>query len=326
MLGAMIPELEALPGVESAALTQKLPLRGSGHNWGFYVEGLEPGETTTTAFRVVTPGYLRTLGIGIRAGRDFTAADASSEEPLVIINEATRRTFFGSIDPIGRMVASGTGGLARVIGVSENAAEAGLTDGAVPARYMLLSHVPSTALQQTVVIRTRPGVDATSLFSGARSTIERVAPIVAVGSTTTMQDVFDRALGPALQLQRLLVMLGGLALLLGAIGVYGVVAHFVGRRRREWSIRMALGLRPSQLIARIVTRGGLLVAAGAMIGTIASLALMRVLATFLYDVTPADATSLLVATAILLAAGMIAALIPAWRAARADPAGVLREQ
>lgn len=89
---------------------------------------------------------------------------------------------------------------------------------------------------------------------------------------------------------------------------------------------MALGLRPSQLIARIVTRGGLLVAAGAMIGTIASLALMRVLATFLYDVTPADATSLLVATAILLAAGMIAALIPAWRAARADPAGVLREQ
>lgn len=326
MLGAMIPELEALPGVESAALTQKLPLRGSGNNWGFYVEGLEPGETTTTAFRIVTPGYLRTLGIGIRAGRDFTAADAVSEEPLVIINEATRRTFFGSIDPIGRMVASGTGGLARVIGVSENAAEAGLTDGAVPARYMLLSHVPSTALQQTVVIRTRPGVDATSLFSGARSTIERVAPIVAVGSTTTMQDVFDRALGPALQLQRLLVMLGGLALLLGAIGVYGVVAHFVGRRRREWSIRMALGLRPSQLIARIVTRGGLLVAAGAMIGTIASLALMRVLATFLYDVTPADAASLLVATAILLAAGMIAALIPAWRAARADPAGVLREQ
>jgi predicted permease len=326
MLGAMIPELEALPGVKSAALTQKLPLRGTGHNWGFFVEGIEPGDRTTTAFRIVTPGYLRTMGIGIRAGRDFTEADASSEEPLVIINEATRHVFFGDVDPIGRMVASGTGGLARVIGVAEDAAEAGLIDGQTPARYMLLSHVPSTALQQTVVIRTRAGVDPEAVFTGARSTIERVAPIVAVGSMTTMRDVFDTAVGPALQLKSLLVMLGGLALLLGAIGVYGVVSHFVGRRRREWSIRMALGLRPSQLIGQIVARGGLLVAAGAVIGTIASLALMRVLATFLYDVTPSDRTSLMVAMATLLGAGMLAALVPAWRASRADPANVLREQ
>jgi ABC-type antimicrobial peptide transport system permease subunit len=141
-----------------------------------------------------------------------------------------------------------------------------------------------------------------------------------------MHDVFDTAVGPALQLKSLLVILGGLALLLGAIGVYGVVSHFVGKRRREWSIRIALGLRPSQLIGQIVARGGLLVAAGAVIGTIASLALMRVLATFLYDVTPADSTSLIVAMATLLAAGMLAALIPAWRASRADPATVLREQ
>jgi putative ABC transport system permease protein len=326
MLGSMIPELEALPGVESAALTQRLPLRGGGNNWGFYVEGIEGGDRTTTAFRIVTPGYLNTMGIRIRAGRDFTAADAIGEEPVVIINEATRHVFFGDVDPIGRMVASGTGGLARVIGVAEDAAEAGLIDGPTPARYMLLSHVPSTALQQTVVIRTRAGVDPASVFTDARTTIERVAPIVAVGSMTTMNDVFDTAVGPALQLKRLLVILGGLALLLGAIGVYGVVSHFVGKRRREWSIRMALGLRPAQLIARIVARGSLLVAAGAVIGTLASLALMRVLASFLYDVTPADSLSLMVAMATLLAAGVLAALIPAWRASRADPANVLREQ
>jgi ABC-type antimicrobial peptide transport system permease subunit len=326
MLSDMIPALEALPGVESAAVTQQLPLRHGGNNWGFHVEGIEPGDRTTTAFRIVTPGYLRTMGIGIRIGRDFTEADALSEEPLVVINESTQRTFFGAVDPIGRMVASGTGGLARVIGVAEDAAEAGLTVAATPARYMLLSHVPSTALQQAVVLRTRAGVDPRSVFNAARSTIERVAPIVAVGSMTTMQDVFDTAVGPALQLKSLLVILGGLALLLGAIGVYGVVSHYVGKRRREWSIRIALGLRPSQLIGQIVARGGLLVAAGAVIGTIASLALMRVLATFLYDVTPADRTSLIVAMVTLLAAGMLAALIPAWRASRADPANVLREQ
>ena len=326
MLADMIPELEALPGVESAALTQQLPLRNAGNNWGFFVEGIEPGDQSTTAFRIVTPGYLSTLGIDIVEGRDFTTADATSEEPVVVINEATRRVFFGDVEPIGRMVASGTGGLARVIGVAENAAEAGLTAGDTPARYMLLTHVPSTALQQTVVLRTAEGVAPTSVFDAARSTIERVAPIVAVGSMTTMQDVFDRAVGPALQLKRLLVMLGGLALLLGAIGVYGVVSHFVGKRRREWSIRMALGLRPSQLIGRIVARGGILVAVGAVIGTLASLALMRVLSTFLYNVTPADRTSLIAAMATLLAAGLLAALIPAWRASRADPAKVLREQ
>ncbi|HEX2166938.1 MAG TPA: ADOP family duplicated permease [Longimicrobiales bacterium] len=326
MLSDIIPGLQALPGVENAALTQQLPLRHGGNNWGFHVEGIERGNQSTTAFRIVTPGYLSTLGIDIRQGRDFTPADAVSEEPLVIINEATRDAFFGPVDPIGRMVASGTGGLARVIGVAGNAAEAGLTAGPTPARYMLLSHVPSTALQQTVVIRTREGVDPASVFDAARSTIERVAPIVAVSNTTTMQDVFDRAVGPALQLKSLLVILGGLALVLGAVGVYGVVSHFVGKRRREWSIRMALGLRPWQLIGRIVARGGMLVAAGTVIGIIASLAVMRVLSTFLYDVTPADRPSLMIAMAILLAAGMLAALIPAWRASRADPATVLREQ
>ena len=134
------------------------------------------------------------------------------------------------------------------------------------------------------------------------------------------------AVGPALQLMALLVILGALALLLGAIGVYGVVSHFVSRRRREWSIRLALGLKPSTMIAQIVTRGGTLVAIGAGIGVVAALGMMQVLMTFLYQVKPADSASLLGATATLLTAGMIAAFIPALRASRVDPAKVLREQ
>lgn len=326
MLERIIPAVEALPGVESAALTQRLPLRGGGDNWGFHVEGIEPGETTTTAFRIVSTRYLSTMGIRIVAGRDFMDSDAASEEPVVVINEATQRTFFGDLDPIGRMVASGTGGLARVIGVASDVAEATLTEGATPARYMLLAHVPFTSLQQVVVIRAREGVDPAALLNTARTTVEAAAPIVAVSNMTTMRSVFDAALGPALQLERLLVLLGALALLLGTIGVYGVVSHFVSRRRREWSIRMALGLRPVRLIGRIVVRGSALVATGAVVGIAASFALMRVLASFLYEVTPADGTSLLIAMATLLTTGVAAALIPAWRASRADPAKVLREQ
>jgi ABC-type antimicrobial peptide transport system permease subunit len=141
-----------------------------------------------------------------------------------------------------------------------------------------------------------------------------------------MRRVFDDAVGPALQLMGLLVLLGGLALLLGAIGVYGVVSHFVTRRKREWSIRMALGLRPSQLIAQIVTRGGALVTAGVVAGITIAVGTVRVLSTFLYGVKPMDGMSLVSAMATLVAAGLIAALIPAWRASRADPARVLREQ
>jgi predicted permease len=325
MLNALIPALEALPGVESAALTQRLPLRGGGDNWGMQVEGIPAGDVTTTAFRVVTPSYLRTMGMDIIRGRDFTEADASRGESLVILNEAAEREFFRGENAIGRRVMTGSD-TARVIGIVSNAAEATLTSGPVPARYMLTSHIAYTALKQSIVLRVRPGLRASSILADAANVIERDAPIAAVQRMTTMRDVADRAVGPALQLMTLLVLLGALALVLGAIGVYGVVSHYVARRKREWSIRIALGLKPAQLVSRIVTRGLALVATGAVIGTVLALVLMRVLATFLYDVQPADSVSLVGAMMTLVLVGMVAAFLPARRAGRTDPATVLREQ
>jgi putative ABC transport system permease protein len=124
----------------------------------------------------------------------------------------------------------------------------------------------------------------------------------------------------------LLALLGGLALVLGTIGVYGVVSHFVARRRRDWGIRIALGLRPADVVRQIVGRGGVLVGAGIALGLAGFLALARLLASFLYGVGTADPLSLLAATAVLLGAGLLAAWLPARRASRIDPALVLREQ
>jgi ABC-type antimicrobial peptide transport system permease subunit len=190
---------------------------------------------------------------------------------------------------------------------------------------MLVGQVPYTALSQTVVLRVADGRDPAAVLESARVAIERDMPIAAVHRVTTMQRIFDEALGPALQMQSLLVLLGGLALLLGAIGVYGVVTHHVVSRRREWSIRLALGQRPAQLVARIVRRGSALVLAGAALGVAATLAGSRVLASFLYETAPADGLALGGAVLTLVAAGVAAALIPAWRAARTDPASALRE-
>jgi ABC-type antimicrobial peptide transport system permease subunit len=141
-----------------------------------------------------------------------------------------------------------------------------------------------------------------------------------------MAEVFAQAMGPARQLMGLLLMLAGLAVVLGAVGVYGVVSQFVQRRRRDWSIRIALGLRPRQLVGQIMRRGGALVGVGILAGLAASVLFMRVLATFLYGVGATDPLALGAATVALLIIGLTAAFVPARRASRADPAAVLREQ
>lgn len=319
-------ELGAMPGVETAAAAQKIPLRGAGDNWGMAVEGQPELEQSTTAFRMVTPGYLEAMGMPLRDGRTFTEADRASAEPVVVVNQALVDKYFPGVPALGRNVSNGTGGWARVIGIVGNASEAKLTDDPVPARYILADHVSYTGEGQTFVIRTvRPG-DATSILETARNTIRRVAPDVAIREATTMEHVFANAVGPARQIMTLLAILTGLALVLGAIGVYGVISHFVHRRRRDYGIRIALGLTPSKVIGQVVGRGAALVAIGVVIGIVAALASAKLLASLLYGVEATDPVALAGATAVLMLAGVLAAYIPAFRASRLDPATTLREQ
>ena len=322
----MTTALGAMPGVEMASATQKLPLGGSGDNWGMAVEGQPELEPSTTAYRMVTPEYLQTLGIPLRDGRYFTDADRSSQEPVVIVNQALVDKYFPGVQPVGRRVGTGFGGWARIIGVVGNAAETTLTDEMPPARYMLTDQVPFTAEGQTLLIRTSRAEDATSIIESARSTLRRIAPDMAIREATTMDRVFAAAVGPVRQIMSLLSLLTFLALVLGAIGVYGVISHFVHRRRRDWGIRIALGLTPSKVIGQVVGRGTMLVAVGVIIGIAAALASAKLLGSLLYGVGATDPLALAGATTTLLLVGVLAAYIPAWRASRVDPASTLREQ
>ena len=317
-----------LPRVASAAATQRLPLRGSSDNWGISVEIRPDLEATTTAVRVVTPGYFETLGIEVLSGRGLedTDRDPDAAEGAVVVNQALAEKYFPGMDPLGQRIAS-IDRWDRIVGVVENVAEAELSREAVPARYLVYEHVGPLILPgQTLVIRVQEGQDPASVLDEARRAVQAVAPSVAISEATTLSRVFERAIGPALPLRSLLGVLGGLALTLGFIGVYGVVSHFVARRRRDWGIRMALGMRPYGVLAAIVGRGGVMVGAGIGIGVVGFLALARVLASFLYEVGTSDAGSLLGATAMLMTAGLLAAFIPARRASRIDPADSLREQ
>jgi ABC-type antimicrobial peptide transport system permease subunit len=140
-----------------------------------------------------------------------------------------------------------------------------------------------------------------------------------------MESMLAHAIGPALQVMALLSLLAGLALVLGAIGIYGVVSQFVNRGRRDWSIRMVLGMRPATVFGHIVGRGGALIGGGIALGLIAFLVSARLLASFLYGVGTADPLALAGAAAVLVAAGLLAASVPARRASRVDPAVVLRD-
>jgi ABC-type antimicrobial peptide transport system permease subunit len=141
-----------------------------------------------------------------------------------------------------------------------------------------------------------------------------------------MEQVLARAVGPVRQIMTLVALLTGLALVLGAIGIYGVISHFVSRRKRDWGIRIALGLSPSRVIGGVVRRGATLVVAGIGIGLVAFVMLARLLSSLIYGVGATDPLAIAAATVALLVVGVLAALLPAARASRTDPAIVLREQ
>jgi ABC-type antimicrobial peptide transport system permease subunit len=213
----------------------------------------------------------------------------------------------------------------RIIGVVENAAEADLTDERTPVRYFLHAQAAWFSTRATLMIRaTNPGEEA-ALLDAARKTVNKVAPDFAVQDATTMSRIFDIAVGPARQIMSLLALLSTLALVLGAVGIYGVISHFAQRRMRDWAIRVALGLPGRRVISKIVGQGVVLVSIGIVFGAIGTLALARLLTSFLYGVSTVDPIAFATASASLLLAGVIAAFIPARRAGSVDPALVLRE-
>jgi ABC-type antimicrobial peptide transport system permease subunit len=179
---------------------------------------------------------------------------------------------------------------------------------------------------QALVVRAAPGGDLAPLLDAARRKVQEVAPGAAVRSVATMSNVLAGAVGPARQVVSLLSLLSGLALTLGAVGIYGVTLHFAARRRREWAIRVALGLSSAGAVTQVFGRGARLVVVGIGLGAVTAAGLARLLSPLLYQVPALDPIAFGAAVAALLVVGLLAAWLPARHAGRIDPAIVLREQ
>lgn len=332
IVASVVDGLRTLPGVRDVAAAMKIPLRGGGDSFGITIPGQQGASRTFTYFRIVTRDYFATLGIPVHSGRVFDGSDQpitaqDTTRPMsVVVNDAFVEKYFPHANPIGQVIGGGFSAPQRIVGVVGNVAEASLTDQPAPVRYYLASQAPWFSSPATFVIRTTDDRRAAAMLDDARRTVQRVAPSVAVQGTTTMSRVFDAAVGPARQVMALLALLSGLALLLGAVGIYGVIAHFVARRRRDWAIRLALGLPGRHVVAHIVGQGTLLVSIGVALGAIAAVVLTRVLASFLFGVRAIDPLAFAASAAALLLIGVAAAFIPAYRAASVDPVSALREQ
>ena len=321
---------DAVPGVASAAASAAMPLGNMRLTPMVAVPGMPPMSASNRFLygNTVTPGWFATMGLQIRAGRDFDSRDRQGAPRVAIVDEAFARRFFGGANPVGRTIQEIEGPDERqaleIVGLVSNAIYPSLRETPPPTLYVPVAQavdVPEMAFNLIV----RPAAEPPARLShSVANAVGRVDPDL----TLTFRTLTDQV-NASFRQQRLVALLGGffgaLALLLAAVGLFGVTAYGVNRRRAEIGIRLALGAEPASVVRLVVGRAARLVAVGAMAGLVASLWGARFVASLLFGVEPRDAATLAASAGLLLAVAAVAAWVPARRAARIDPSQVLRE-
>jgi putative ABC transport system permease protein len=324
---AALERIAAVPGVRDAAAVSYLPLSGPGIGTSFHRADAplpQPGQAPTGEVRPVTPGWFRTMGIPRISGRDFTAADAPGSAPVAIVSETLVRREFAGQDPIGRRlhvsVATAEGVEAEIVGVVGDIRIASLDGEIRPAIYL-----PHTQLAVGVMtFVTRSDRDPHTLVPEVTAAVHAVDPSLPLAEVRSMREVVDRTLARPRVIATLLAAFSGAALLLAAVGVYGVMAYSVSRRTREIGVRMAVGATPAAVLWLVLRDGSLLVGGGIAAGLVLTAAVTRLLREFLYDVGAFDPATFATTALLLAAIGMLASLLPARRGTRIDPTEALR--
>jgi putative ABC transport system permease protein len=329
LLTQLVERARAVPGVRAAGGTTSLPLGGFVQATGIEFAGrpkAAPGEGPSAQVAAVSGEYFRAMGIPVLRGTAFTGAERAGGPTQVIVNQALAAKYFANEDPIGRRIIMEWGDTldATIVGVVGDTRQTGLDSIPEPVTYWSLAQLlPSTRV--TIVAR-YAGVDAASVAAGFRAAVKEVDPLLPIADVKTL----DAYLSESVAQRRLnTVLLGAFAaaaLLLAAVGVYGVVAYAVAQRTREIGLRVALGATRGGVMRLVVGQGLRVVGAGAAVGVLGAFALTRVLASQLYGVSPTDVPTFVGVPLLLVAVAAAASAAPARRAARVDPQTALREE
>jgi predicted permease len=336
---ALLEQLRAVPGVRAATAMTGLPLdRPLDANQTEIANSTAtsgPPVPTIDYYQRVMSSYFETVGIPILQGRGFQSTDAGSEARVAVVNETLSNTYWRGRNPIGQRLRPCCGDRGNpwftVIGVAKDAKQGGVDQPVGSEVYLLVDQLatdsPTTwvAFSPTmmhVVVRTT--LPLAALAPTIARAVHDVDPAVPVARLREMNEVFTESIRRPRLLAQLLAAFSALALLLAAIGTYGVLAYMVAERRREIGIRMALGANRSSVLAQVMKQGLLLTTIGVVVGLAGALGLNRLIASLLFGVQPTDSTTLAIAIATIMLVAVVACGLPAWRASRLDPNVVLR--
>jgi predicted permease len=317
----LLDRIQALAGVESAAFARVTPITNRTYSsTPITVEGFEgrPGEQPVVEYDEVGPGFLATMGIPLLSGREFTRADNETARPVAVVNETMARHFWRGEDPVGKRVQA-KGQWFQVIGMAKNSKYESLLETNKPFLYIPMRQ---SIMGQTLEIRTSlpAGTMARALTREVKTLDTNLAPAEVI----TMREQVYRMTWSKRAAVILLLIFGGIALLLAAIGLYGIMAYNVSQSTRELGLRMALGADARDLMRLVFSHGLALTGIGVVMGGVAALGLTRLLGYLLYNVSPRDPLTFGSALAVMTIASLLACFIPAWRVMRIDPVRALR--
>jgi putative ABC transport system permease protein len=320
----ILERASALPGVRTAALTSIIPLSAGDSDMSFVIEGAPPpstaGESPAAWYRLVSAGYLKAMGIPLKRGREFVAHEA---EPVLLINEELARRHWAGQDPIGRRIRfSDDGPWFTIIGIVGDVKQEGARPAPRAQTFIPYWHLPEVGI--VVVLKT--AAQPETLVTPLRQAVRAVDPDIPVTNIAPMTTLVSDSIEEPRFLAVLVGLFAGLALVLAAIGIYGVLSYAVSQRSSEIGVRLALGAGRRDVFALIVADGFRLAAIGVAIGVTVSFLVAPWLSTLLFNVTPIDPMTFLLVVATILGVASCASIIPARRATRVDPLAALRAE
>ncbi len=321
---SLLDRVRSIPGVESAALARIRPFSYAVFSSApITVEGYRPApdEQPTAQYNQVSPGYFATLGISLLSGRDFTRADNETAPLVAVVNERMVQQYWRGVDPVGKRFQVKDKWM-QVVGVAKLVKYGTFTEQPKPFFYVPFRQDFSVR----VGLNIRTARDPASMVNDLAREIHALDENLAPSEIITMRAGINRTAMASQQIAvGLIGIFGGLALLLAAIGLYGVMSYAVSQSKRELGLRMALGATIPQMFRLVLSHGLTLTAGGILLGAIAALILTRLIESLLYQVNPRDPLAFGSAFAVMAIASLAACLVPAWRATRIDPVRVLRD-
>jgi putative ABC transport system permease protein len=320
----LLERVKTVPGVESAGLTSYLPLSGAIRFVYFCPEGAVcqgVGKDPLTSLRQVNSGYFETVGTPLIQGRVFNERDTASSPPVAIVNQTVAEHYWPGNNPLGKHIANSRDMIQReVVGVVSDVKFNALNIVNSEEMYLPLEQAPWPAT--TLIVHSQG--DPQALASGVRAKITEIDSNLPVTSIASWNSIVAASVAQPRVLSQFVGVFAGFALLLAAIGIYGVMAYSVAARRQEMGIRMSLGAAPRDIVKLVVRQGMRLALLGVAIGIAASLALTRLISRLLFGVSAIDPMAFSLATVVLVTTALAACYLPARRATRVDPIVVLR--